>query len=412
MAAAAWSGPPWVARFEGGSGVRPNLSILFHAPGLAERVPFENASHHWVLAPGAGGIVGRLDLKDTWWAIVQGVDVDHRRRGPRRNGAHPDRRRHAGRDHRHRQMELPDAAGRPVPVRRTSEPADRRGCRAPESAVGRARLQHLRRRRGERRLETRRCGEWVGQGRTFCPATNRSVGRWRPAPSRTPAPTTRRWRTTSPAICSARTGRRPTRRGPPSPLTCRSRRANSIRWAWFSATTTPTRRWSPMTAPRCRPRTRSTTPPALTRDCLLPHAWMSDGSSVYDHSDKGFTLITLPGVDARYRARRRQSPPTTASPSRCSRSPTGTSKAIPDICGNAGRADLLLVRPDQHVAWRGDRRQRRSSSADPGGRLVTRESARCTCTYRPHEILQLWIHTVLIQKQQLSFDGTGGWSGR
>ena len=67
--------PAMGGAFQGGSGVRPNLSILFHAPGLAERVPFQNASHHWVLAPGAGGIVGRLDLKDTWWAIVQGVDV-------------------------------------------------------------------------------------------------------------------------------------------------------------------------------------------------------------------------------------------------------------------------------------------------------------------------------------------------
>ncbi|WP_370181665.1 FAD-dependent oxidoreductase [Rhodococcus wratislaviensis] len=63
------------ARFEGTSGERPNLSILFRAPGLAERVPFDGAVHHWVMAPGAAGIVGRLDLSDTWWAIVQGVDV-------------------------------------------------------------------------------------------------------------------------------------------------------------------------------------------------------------------------------------------------------------------------------------------------------------------------------------------------
>jgi len=67
--------PALGAGLEGGSGVRPNLSILFTSPGLAERVPHENAIHYWVLAPGAGGIVGRMDLKDTWWAIVQGVDV-------------------------------------------------------------------------------------------------------------------------------------------------------------------------------------------------------------------------------------------------------------------------------------------------------------------------------------------------
>jgi 2-polyprenyl-6-methoxyphenol hydroxylase-like FAD-dependent oxidoreductase len=63
------------AVYEGSSGEKPNLSILFRAPGLAERVPFGNAVHSWVMAPGAAGIVGRLDLGDTWWAIVQGVDV-------------------------------------------------------------------------------------------------------------------------------------------------------------------------------------------------------------------------------------------------------------------------------------------------------------------------------------------------
>ncbi|MEU1960904.1 FAD-dependent monooxygenase [Nocardia sp. NPDC019304] len=63
------------ARFQGTSGERPNLSILFRAPGLAERVRFDNAIHYWVMAPGAAGIVGRLDQGDTWWAIVQGIDV-------------------------------------------------------------------------------------------------------------------------------------------------------------------------------------------------------------------------------------------------------------------------------------------------------------------------------------------------
>jgi 2-polyprenyl-6-methoxyphenol hydroxylase-like FAD-dependent oxidoreductase len=63
------------AAYEGSSGEKPNLSILFRAPGLAERMPYGNAVHSWVMAPGAAGIVGRLDLDDTWWAIVQGVDV-------------------------------------------------------------------------------------------------------------------------------------------------------------------------------------------------------------------------------------------------------------------------------------------------------------------------------------------------
>ena len=47
--------------------------------------------------------------------------------------------------------------------------------------------------------------------------------------------------------------------------TCRSRRANSIRSAWFSATTTPNRRSSPATARRRRRRTRSITRPPRAR---------------------------------------------------------------------------------------------------------------------------------------------------
>lgn len=60
----------------GGSAERSNLNVLFRSDGLAELVPLEPAIQYWVMAPGASGIVGRLDLENTWWAIVQGVDPD------------------------------------------------------------------------------------------------------------------------------------------------------------------------------------------------------------------------------------------------------------------------------------------------------------------------------------------------
>ncbi|MCX7520776.1 FAD-dependent monooxygenase [Microbacterium sp. STN6] len=60
----------------GSSAERSNLNVLFRAPQLGERVTLDPAVQYWVMAPGASGIVGRLDRDDTWWAIVQGVDPD------------------------------------------------------------------------------------------------------------------------------------------------------------------------------------------------------------------------------------------------------------------------------------------------------------------------------------------------
>ncbi|MFI7225376.1 FAD-dependent monooxygenase [Nonomuraea angiospora] len=61
------------ARYEGRQDARPNFNIVFRAPGLAERMPHGPAVHYWVLNPAQPGIVGRLDLADTWWCIAQGV---------------------------------------------------------------------------------------------------------------------------------------------------------------------------------------------------------------------------------------------------------------------------------------------------------------------------------------------------
>ncbi len=80
---------------------------------------------------------------------------------------------------------------------------------------------------------------------------------------------------------------------------------------------------------------------------LAPHAWLHDGTSLYDHFGPGFTLLVTDGsrpaeIDAvRQAAHRAQVPLRVVQP----REP-----ALRDLY----RARYALIRPDQHVAWRGD----------------------------------------------------------
>jgi hypothetical protein len=79
--------------------------------------------------------------------------------------------------------------------------------------------------------------------------------------------------------------------------------------------------------------------PASTPGSRLPHAWLADGSSLYDRLGPGFALIGPAGGAAAAlagRAARRGIP----------------LRLVPPPPGYPWRAEYLLVRPDQHVAWR------------------------------------------------------------
>jgi 2-polyprenyl-6-methoxyphenol hydroxylase-like FAD-dependent oxidoreductase len=81
---AAWvigaDGPRSVVRhasrshYEGSSGGRPNVNITFRSRELAALVPHPPSIHYWVLDDGFPGVVGPLDTDGTWWAISTGTE--------------------------------------------------------------------------------------------------------------------------------------------------------------------------------------------------------------------------------------------------------------------------------------------------------------------------------------------------
>lgn len=64
------------AYFVGTSDLRPNFGIVFRAPGLAKRLPHSPAIQYWVLNPARPGVMGRMDLEDLWWAGTNGVSAE------------------------------------------------------------------------------------------------------------------------------------------------------------------------------------------------------------------------------------------------------------------------------------------------------------------------------------------------
>lgn len=65
------------ASYVGAIGGRPNVNITFRSTKLADAIPHPNSIHYWVLNPEGPGVVGPLDLAGTWWAISTGTaEVD------------------------------------------------------------------------------------------------------------------------------------------------------------------------------------------------------------------------------------------------------------------------------------------------------------------------------------------------
>ena len=99
---------------------------------------------------------------------------------------------------------------------------------------------------------------------------------------------------------------------------------------------------------------------------LAPHAWLDDGTSIYDHFGAGFTLVSDGRADDLEVDRAARDAAALGIPFTSLKAP---SPQIAELYG----ARHVLIRPDQHVAWRGN--APRDGWASVLGRVTGRASA-------------------------------------
>lgn len=97
--------------------------------------------------------------------------------------------------------------------------------------------------------------------------------------------------------------------------------------------------------------------PSAHPGCLAPHLWLADGSSLYDHFGDGFSLLVTDG-DVRDGGAMSAAAIARKLPLRVLAPGDARLKARYE-------ARFALIRPDQHVAWRGD-----ALPADPDALLA------------------------------------------
>ncbi len=86
--------------------------------------------------------------------------------------------------------------------------------------------------------------------------------------------------------------------------------------------------------------------PSAYPGCLAPHLWLADGSSLYDYFGSGFTLLVTEDATAGTEA--------LASQAAEHGIPLKILAPHDHRLADIYQARFALIRPDQHVAWRGD----------------------------------------------------------
>jgi 2-polyprenyl-6-methoxyphenol hydroxylase-like FAD-dependent oxidoreductase len=340
-------------RLEGGSAALSNISILFRSEGLASAVALDPAVQYWVVGSDAAGMVGPMDLEDTWWAIVQGVDPDVK----------------VGTDDAAAMVRALVGSEVDVEVLAT-DPWTARMLLAPEYSRGNIFLvgdaAHLN-------------PPWGGHGFNTCigDAANlawklaAAITGWggsallasygderRPVAARTIRDAAANGKALAyhfadPDLAAAGPAGEAARRAALEALAVKQSEFDSLGLVLGYAYGD-----SPLVVPDGSP-VPAEDPiryvPSATPGALLPHTWLADSSSVYSRLGPGFTLL----VDAEVLG---QAPEASAFAEVLE---AGARQGIPvslDAVGPSDDgtppsdlwgADAVLVRPDQHVAWRG-----------------------------------------------------------
>jgi 2-polyprenyl-6-methoxyphenol hydroxylase-like FAD-dependent oxidoreductase len=326
------------ARYAGHSDPRPNFNVVFRAPSLDTRLG--PAVQYWVLGAAVPGLVGRLDLHGTWWAILPGIDASY--------GA------------AHAAELITGLAGGPVDLELlASDPWTARMLVADRFAAGRVFLA------GESAHVN---PPWGGHG------FNTSVGDavnvawkiaaveqgWAPASLLASYEPERRGvvgQTVASAAANMRSLARDLPADEPAIQAAKRSEFHSLGLVLGYSYA-----GSPVIQPGAEPRAPasggaasgaaasgddadrdvSTYVPDAAPGARLPHMWLPDGASLYDRLGAGFTLLGPAGPGDPAAA-------VLESRARDRGIPLEVLRAPP---GYPWGQEFLLVRPDQHIAWR------------------------------------------------------------
>jgi len=317
-----------------------NLQTIFRAPGLGAAHQHGRAVQYWIVNEQVNGLMGPLDSADNWWAIILGAPED------------PDPRwlRHA--------LTTMIGAEHPVEVL-ARDPWTARMLVADAYRAGRCFLlgdaAHLNPPWGGFGANT-----GVGDAADLGWKLAAAVAGWaganlldsyqaerRPMALRTIIEAERNMQ-----VLTGELARPELDDDGPAGERARAEAAEAIRRAKTSELYTlgfvlgASYRGSPIVIDDDEPSATSTTSryrPSAAPGSRLPHVWLGPGRSLYDELGPGFTLLELGApADPQWdiAADKRDVPLTRLHLHR------------PDLREVLG-AELLLVRPDQHVAWRG-----------------------------------------------------------
>jgi 2-polyprenyl-6-methoxyphenol hydroxylase-like FAD-dependent oxidoreductase len=326
------------AAYVGDHALRPNFGMVFRAPGLWDHVRHGPAVHYWIINPDAPALAGPLDPTDTWWIIAFGVDRDT--------------------GHREGARIIDAAAGVPVGATVLStDPWTARMQIVDRMRQGRVFLAgdaaHLNPPFGGHGLNTG-LGDAVDLGWKIAATLDGWAGpellnsyeiERRPIQERVIREATANMRVTSHELVAENldaedAAGQAARRAAGARIQATKRAEFHSLELVLDVRVEP----SPVIIGGAAPgEPAAWDAGAPVAGALLPHAWLDSGRSLYDELGDGFTLLTArPGARAG----------AITAAARAS----GVPLKVLDLDERASRgAPLVLVRPDNYVAWTGDR---------------------------------------------------------